>query len=80
LTVLIALFPLIAFLSVRGEITQRVRLRRIDEICTANVTSINKHEFGRPDERWAEFDATSHEAMLFDLTCWTYAQFYPEAA
>lgn len=63
----ITLVPLLLLFFIRNEIVYRVRVRAIDVI------------FDHPDwmERRKILLNPSYNAMLFDLTRWTFKQFYP---
>jgi hypothetical protein len=76
--IVLALGAIGPFIAWRNHLVFTARIRRIDEIAAANKRDIARHEYGRLDLRWAEFRATTYDAMLFDLRRWTYRQFYPE--
>lgn len=67
-------------MMIRIRLVHDARMRRLDEVHAEVMRLINARS---PDWRkpWRVFDeGPSYDRMLFDLTRWTYKQFYPEAA
>jgi hypothetical protein len=73
-----AVIAISIFMLLRNKLVFKAQMRRIEEISAASKRDIARHEYGRLDQRWADFRATTYDAMLFDLRRWTYRQFYPE--
>jgi hypothetical protein len=69
-SLLFAGLGLCALMLVRNELTFRVRMRAIDLISEI-----------RPHEAWQtahqKYLSVSYESMMYDLSRWTFKQFYP---
>lgn len=72
---------LLGVYCIRVELVYRIRVRRINESRDADYadTKLGIQVFGE-NSRIRKFEAVSFNAMLYDLTKWTYKQFYPNPA
>lgn len=68
---------LLSLLMLRNAIVFRVRKKAIGIASKKALAAIDQHD---PDylKFWLPVEALSYEAMMFDLTKWTFKQFYPE--
>lgn len=68
-------------LGVRNHLVFKYRMRRLDEIHTFCLRSIAFDQIDcmpEIDRRYDEIDNPSYNMMVFDITKWTYRQFYPK--
>lgn len=76
--ILATVFAVWLFGAVRIELVYRVRMRRIDEISAANRRDAGRSDFVvAMNTRYDELLHPTYGEMIFDLSAWTYRQFYP---
>jgi hypothetical protein len=71
----LTLLALSALLIVRNHLVYRAVSRRTEEIHEHNFQAI---EAGKYDALLSYSAVGHYDSMLFDITKWTYRQFYPE--
>lgn len=73
----LAALALCGLFALRNRLVFKVRMRRLDEIYSANMKAI--HNGRMPPYMYEKYhDAQSYDEQIIDLKKWTYRQFYPE--
>jgi hypothetical protein len=68
-----------ALLLIRNELVYKMNMRRIAEIHAAIQRAIDQGQFAY--SMFAAYDEMpSYDAQLFDLSKWSYAQFFPKSS
>jgi hypothetical protein len=69
----LTLLAIAVLAAIRNEIAYGARTAALDVLFTLCGNS----DF---DAEYAKYEETSYESMMFDLTKWTFPQFYPSIA
>lgn len=74
----LTLLALLVIALYRNNLVFKHRTRRLYEIKVACDLQLSNRNFLASMERYyAEYNKVSYGSMLFDVTKWTYKQFYP---
>lgn len=72
----LTIFGLCLVTVIRSFLAFRIGMKRLNYIHERNRKALDNGTYNK--SMMADYDMVNHNAMVFDLTKWTYKQFFPE--